>query len=67
MIKNISLPYPEELSGGAKLDAATLASMRDKMKKMLADEEYGELPPLPDAISYEVASEEREFCAGKAT
>lgn len=67
MIKSINLPYPEELSGGVTLDTVALEAMREKMKKMLMEKEYGALPKKPLSVSYEVLEESKTFCAGNAT
>ena len=37
-----------------------------EMLELLLHEEYGYLPPAPLSVRYEVTSEDKRFCAGKA-
>lgn len=47
-------------------DVGTWEANREKVKKMLCEEEYGFLPPPPESISFEVTSKLDKFCAGRA-
>lgn len=45
---------------------AVCGKTKEELLEVLLREEYGFLPPAPDAISVEVESVDKKFCAGKA-
>lgn len=64
-----ALNVPDVLAPfGTKITTADeFEAVKPKIQKLLQEEEYGFIPGKPDGISVEVLSEDKKFCAAKAT
>lgn len=66
MLAARQLPALTDADGHPIHDSATLQAAREHLRQLLAEEEYGQIPPRPDHLRVELISEDTSFCAGKA-
>ena len=61
-IPDILAPFGKKITSKEEFE-----EIKPKIQKLLQEEEYGFIPAKPDRISVEILSEDKRFCAGKAT
>ncbi len=68
LINERSLPELLRLASGKEVtDVSDFEKRREEIKVLLAEREYGKIPPKPDHMNVEVVSENAASAAGKAT
>lgn len=68
LIKERNIPDALADAGGKKITTTEdFREHRDKLKRILAEEVYGYIPPAPEHMDVEEKSVDEVFCAGKAS